>query len=54
MSIDQLKIKYQKYVDNLEWHINTNKPTGDDLERINQRLLDFKEILIDLKSIKPQ
>lgn len=42
--------KYQTYRDNILWHIETNKPTGAELERCEQRLADFNEVLRDLST----
>ena len=50
--IIQYKInKYAKYIDNLQWHINTNKPVGKELEYIEQRISDFKQVINDLKEL---
>lgn len=48
----ELTKKYQKYLGNIEWHIKTNKPWGSELEKCEQQLKCYKEILADLKLFK--
>lgn len=51
--IIQYKInKYATYIDNLQWHIDTNKPTGELLNGIEKKMLCFKEMLNDLKELR--
>ena len=40
--------KYQLYVSNIEWHIKTNRPTGNDLEKCENQLDCYREIVADL------
>lgn len=47
----QLLIKYEKYIGNIEWHINTNQPWGSDLEKCQKQLECYQEIFKDLKAI---
>lgn len=44
--------KYVKYVDNLRWHIDTNKPDGEELKSLQKRILTYREILEDLRELK--
>lgn len=51
----QYKInKYAKYIDNLQWHIDTNNPQGEELKEIEKRLNTFREILNDLKELREE
>ena len=43
--------KYQKQVDNLNWHIQTNKPQIDERLKCMQRISDFSDIIYDLKQL---
>jgi len=43
-----LEKKYRQYINNLQWHIDTNKPTGVELEITQRRIKDFQEIVNDL------
>lgn len=49
--IQSLIDKYEKYIYNLEWHINTNKPEGESLLVLKRQVGYFKEMLADLKSL---
>lgn len=43
--------KYQRYVSNLKWHVERNKPTGEELSRVCERITDFEEVVRDLISL---
>ena len=43
-----LEKKYRQYINNLQWHIDNNKPTGVELEITQRRIKDFQEIVNDL------
>lgn len=52
-STQQLKSKYEKYVSNIQWHIDTNHPEGYSLAACKQRLSDYSEVIRDINSISP-
>jgi len=43
--------KYQRFIDNLEWHIKTNNPDDVELTVITMRANLYKETIADLKSL---
>jgi len=43
--------KYQKQIDNLKWHIETNKPQIDERLKCMQRISDFSDVVYDLKQL---
>ncbi len=43
--------KYETYYDNIEWHIRTNEPLKEEVEKLNRMLDDFMEIINDLKGL---
>lgn len=49
--IQSLIAVYERRVNNIEWHVKTNKPAGIALNQINQRLRDHKDFLFDLYSL---
>lgn len=49
--LQELTQKYKRFRDNIKWHIDTNKPTGDELKESALRYNDFAELVVDLESI---
>lgn len=51
--INNLIVKYEQYKENIKWHIKTNsdtiKPT--ELPHLQQRVIDYQEVINDLKEI---
>lgn len=41
--------KYQKYIDNIEWHIKTNQPPEEEINKCNSQIGYYKEFINDLK-----
>jgi hypothetical protein len=48
MNKEKLITKYKRYVTNITWHINTNKPEGLLLENCHNQLRYYNEIINDL------
>lgn len=44
----EIKEKYEKFIANIEWHIKTNKPEGQELKDCIIKLNCYKEIVADL------
>lgn len=44
--------KYQTYIDNLEWHMKTNKPQDKSLDDCKKKITTLTEFVNDLKKIK--
>lgn len=42
---------YQKRTDNVQWHIDTNKPLGWDLEKCQLYITAYKDVISDLQSL---
>lgn len=49
--LEAVKKKWDIYVSNIEWHINANKPEGEVLGRLVDRLSDFREVVKDLTHV---
>lgn len=52
MTTEQLIKKYKTFIGNIEWHIKTNNPEGQDLNACNNQLRYFYEILNDLSTLE--
>lgn len=51
---DQIKAKYQAYINNLEWHIKTNNPPDEGQEgkkALYHRINDYKSMISDIDII---
>lgn len=47
-----VKAKYQRWIDNIEWHLKTNKPTDKmELQKCHQQINDYKEVIVDIDTI---
>lgn len=44
-----LKNKYEKYISNIQWHIDTNKPDDGRKAELEKQIEYFREFLNDLK-----
>lgn len=49
--LDSLIIKYEKYIANIQWHIDTNKPNIEELDKCITRISDIKTVIDDLKTL---
>lgn len=47
--VEEILKKYKTFVSNIEWHIKTNEPKGDDLKQCELRLDCYNEIVTDLE-----
>jgi len=44
--------KYQRMIDNIKWHLDTNKPTDKmELQKCNQQINDYTEMISDLNLV---
>lgn len=44
--------KYQKMIDNIQWHLKTNKPTDKmELQKLYQQINDYREMIVDLETV---
>jgi predicted house-cleaning noncanonical NTP pyrophosphatase (MazG superfamily) len=47
--------KYQKMIDNIQWHLKTNKPTDKmELQKLYQQINDYREMIVDLETVASQ
>jgi len=51
MNIQTLIEKYKKYLSDIQRHVDTNKPVGFDLQKINEQVQHYTEFLSDLNKI---
>lgn len=42
--------RYKNFISNIEWHINTNKPTGTELLNCKEKIEIYKEVVKDIES----
>ncbi len=52
MTTQELIKKYTTYRDNVQWHIDTNKPDGEELLSCQMRINHSNEIIKDLESLQ--
>lgn len=51
-TIEMLHKKYSRYIENLKWHLKTNKPTDPNEIRLIKRCIDdYEEIKADLNGL---
>lgn len=43
--------KYQTYIDNIAWHIRTNKPGNDELTYCYERMATYEAFIEDLNKL---
>lgn len=48
---EQLIKKYEFYLGNLKWHLQTNNPVGDERDKVISKIWIYEEILNDLKDL---
>lgn len=53
MTQEEILKKYTRYRDNVKWHIETNKPTGQDLLDCMAKWTAYQEVVKDLESTPP-
>lgn len=47
--------KYQRMIDNIQWHLKTNKPTDKiELQKCYQQINDYREMIVDLETVSSQ
>lgn len=47
--------KYQRMIDNIQWHLKTNKPTDKmELQKCYQQINDYREMIVDLETVASQ
>ena len=47
--------KYQRMIDNIQWHLKTYKPTDKmELLKCYQQINDYREMIVDLESVASQ
>jgi transcriptional regulator with XRE-family HTH domain len=46
--------KYKAYVSNIEWHIKTNKPTEEEIKKLNTQIDSYNEVIADLEYLSLQ
>ena len=51
-TVEDLLKKYRAYIANIEWHVNTNKPTGKELEQCVTSVTGFREMYSDLEQLQ--
>ena len=49
----QLVVKYQTYIANVQWNIDTNGDikTAQEIHRMKERISDYKEMIDELKKL---
>lgn len=52
MKLQDLITRYEKMIANVQWHIKTNKPDGNELEVLNERSEAMTDFLTELQSIE--
>lgn len=51
----EITAKYQKMIDNIQWHLKTNKPTDKmELQKCYQQINDYREMIVDLETVASQ
>lgn len=50
--INALITKHRRFVSNVQWHIDTNKPKGDELRRNQELLRSLIDTVADLEALK--
>ncbi len=49
--INLLINRYTRYVENIQWHLDFNKPHLAETDKCNSRISDFKTVIDDLKNL---
>lgn len=48
----EITAKYQRMIDNIQWHLKTNKPTDKmELQKCYQQINDYREMIVDLETV---
>lgn len=51
----EITAKYQRMIDNIQWHLKTNKPTDKmELQKCYQQINDYREMIVDLETVASQ
>lgn len=49
--LEMLIKKYNKYIQNIKWHIETNKPKGKQLSDCQNNVIVYEEVVKDLTKL---
>ena len=50
-ALREIITRYERQVTNMQWHIDTNNPVGEELRITKQRIYDLQQIIKDLKQL---